>query len=229
MNNIIERLKEKQLLWSAKKEPLLATDLQSTGYVELDRQLGGGFVKSGVIELISPRGIGELRLLMPLWQQAQNEQLLVYINSPGILNAGLLEQAGIDLERILSIHVDEHHQAMWAAEQCLKSGCCSDVLLWHEQAIQIHQLKRLQMAAEEGGCRQLILRTSKQDNIALPVDLSLSLFAHRQGLQVVINKRKRGWPSAPFIVNMAHYWPHLCKPVEQNNIVYFPDLKKIVS
>ena len=60
--------------------------------------------------------------------------------------------------------------------ECLKSGCCQSVLMWHK-VMEIHHIRRLQLAAEKGGALQIILRPRQSNSIALPVSLGLKLAA----------------------------------------------------
>ncbi|NMP15423.1 translesion DNA synthesis-associated protein ImuA [Thalassotalea sp. Y01] len=227
MNELIDLLKHKQLVWHGNDEHHDNQGFSASGYEPLDSKLGGGFPKSGVIELLTQPGIGELRLLMPLMANADAQQLLVFINPPGLINSPSLQYANVDESRLLCLYPEQAHQALWAAEQCLQSGCCSDVLLWFDEPLQVHQVKRLQLAAQTGDCRQFLLRQQKADDIALPVDLSLSLASHQQGLEVTINKRKRGWPSAAFVVHLGRFWPWLVTVPEADNVVMFPDVRVV--
>ncbi|MDN3651185.1 translesion DNA synthesis-associated protein ImuA [Thalassotalea ponticola] len=227
MNELIDFLKRKQLVWHANDVHQPKRDILSTGYALLDEKLNGGFPASGVIELLSAIAIGELRLLMPLIADNQSKQCLMLINPPGLINASAWQYAGIDQHRILCVYPQSTQQALWTAEQSLLSGCCSDVLLWCNKAIQVRHIKRLQLAAQEGGSRQFLIRYQKPDDIGLPVDLSLSLEPHPQGVKVAINKRKKGWPVAPFILPLGRRWPWLVSIPESENITMFPNVRDV--
>lgn len=104
--------------------------------------------------------------------------------------------------------------ALWAAEQCLQSGCCAAVLLW-QIPLKLAQARRLQLAAEHGAASVTLIRRP-MDGLSLPVNLSVKLQAHRQGVQLSVQKRKGGWPAAPFLVDMQNRWPGLCFTTEQH-------------
>jgi cell division inhibitor SulA len=210
MNPILEHLKNKNLLWQGQQR-ILQSDANSTGFSDLDEQLQGGFPDQGVVDIHSPFGIGELRLLCPtlvLRQQRYDESLLIFIAPPLTINSEMLGEFGLNLEHTVVIQTSSVHEVLWSTEQCLKSGCCHTVLVW-QQGLEIAQVKRLQLAAEKGQCVLFMLRQSKADSLPLPVTLALKLTPHARGLNSQITKRKGGWPSGPFIIPMQQYWPEL--------------------
>jgi cell division inhibitor SulA len=218
MNKLLNALQRQQLLWHGSHQPSV-TESISTGYQKLDHYLGGGFPNTGIIELLSHSGIGELKLLLPSLIQLDTQRLLIFISPPAILNAPMLIQQHIDAGSVLIIHPDNQKQALWSAEQCLKSGACHSTLLWTHQALKIHQIKRLQLACRKGNCRQYILRKQRAESLTLPVDLSLSLHSCSTGLKVKINKHKGGWPSQIFELNMQDEWPTLTEQHTVNNVI----------
>lgn len=222
MNNLIETLQNKQLVWQGSAQQT-KRDGQSTGYSDLDKQLNGGLPSSGVIEILSDVAIGELRLLLPSMID-KADRLLVFISPPGSVNAHLFLSQGVDLSKVVVIYPDDQKNALWSAEQCLKSGACDSVVMWAYEALEIHQIKRLQLASEKGASRHFIMRNQRCESLSLPVDLSLSLSPTETGLNVQINKIKYGWPSEPFALNMQNNWPKLTCKERINNIVFFPNV-----
>jgi hypothetical protein len=222
MNTILNYLKSKQLVWHGNRVKS-ALPVASSGFSELDLALGGGFPEQGVVDIHSPVGIGELRLLLPCLQarQQNSQKLLAFIAAPMQLNSEMLAEYGLPLSQILLIQPDTIQQALWSAEQCLKSGCCQAVLLWH-QNLEMHQAKRLQLAAEQGQALQILLRSQADTNLSLPLTLALTLGAHPAGLNVQITKRKGGWPGPPFVLSMQQHWPALTLAPICDNILHFP-------
>lgn len=186
----------------------------STGFTELDQALAGGWPQHTVIDLQSQTGIGELRLLVPLLQhQQQYGKLLVFISPPARLSSQMLAQAGIQLTQVLVLQPKNAKEAFWAAEICLKSGCCSIVLQWQSQ-LSVTQLKRLQLSAEQGQASHILLRPLQQQ-LALPVALSLQLMPSPVGLTIHIVKRRGGRPRAQTELNWQQHYPELCLPAEE--------------
>lgn len=217
MHELINLLQRRNLVWHG-TEQKAAYSGQTTFYPELDDKLEGGFPEHGVVDVVSPPGIGEVRLLMP-YLQKQN-RLLVYINPPGQVCAEQLHHYGIDISQVLVVHPQKAQDALWAAEQCMKSGTCSAVLLWQTE-LEVHQVKRLQIAGETGECLLFLHRHFDTSTISLPVTLGMSLSSNDYGINVHIRKRKGGWPVAHFQVDMRQQWPALTKQLPAN-VVPFP-------
>ncbi|WP_260259342.1 translesion DNA synthesis-associated protein ImuA [Vibrio intestinalis] len=224
MTPSIEHLKQKQWLWqgSTQHEP---QDHYPTGFALLDQKLDGGFPKHGVVELQTESGIGELRLLLPHILNNGGERLSVFIQPPGYLCAEMLVNEGLDPNQVLLIYPDNPQHALWAAEQCLKSGACSNVLLWQAE-LEVHQARRLQVASETGQALHFLFKQPQQHVFSLPVSLSLKLEAHNQGLNVAITKRKGGWPHGNFVIDMSARWPQLAIQKPQSVVVPFPMRKQ---
>lgn len=208
MSGLLEQLSRRQLLWSGSSQQA-AYQAVACGYAALDVQLGGGLPACGLIDIQTAQGIGELRLLLPYLQQRLSDgRLLCLITPPALPCADMLAAVGIELTQLLIINVTAGKDALWAAEQCLQSGCAASVLLW-QQKLTLTQARRLQLAAEQQQATLLLLRRPSA-GLNLPVTLSLELSAHPQGLMVQVHKRKGGWPRAAFFVDMRQRWPLLC-------------------
>lgn len=220
MKNIIDFLQRQQLVWKGGYS-LKKVDAKSTGFKALDDALSGGFMATGVIEILSEVAIGELRLLLPSINKS-NDKLLVFICPPGNVNAQLLSAIGFDINSIIILSPKTQNEALWASELCLQSGCCNAVLFWSYEGLAIHHIKRLQVASEKGKCQQFILRNNQHETLSLPVDLRLSLTPSYSGLTARIDKQKRGWPSQAFNIDMESYWPSLVVKELSSNIIYFP-------
>lgn len=230
MHEFIEQLKQKQWLWQGNKPtPLnMPTSLASTGFSELDQKLDGGLPEQGVIDLQSPAGIGELRLLFPHLRHADDGRLMVFIQPPAPLYAEALVCEEFDSNRILLIQPENKKHAFWAAEQCLKSGACSHVMLWCDN-VEIHQARRFQVSAEVGRCRQFLFRNEQERGFSLPVSLSMQLKPHPQGIEAQITKRKGRWEPKPFSINMAQQWPHLVLQARPHVVIPFPTHKSAIQ
>lgn len=224
MHDIIELLEHKRLIWRG-NEPRKQLNVIPTGYPELDNKLDGGLPKNGVIEIQTDLGIGELRLLKPFMQQHCNDRLIAFIQAPGSLCAEFLVSQGLDLNKVIILSPKTHKDALWAAEQCLKSGACGCVLLW-QQNLEVHQAKRLQVACETGNSVQFIFKSKQPNVLSLPVSLSIALTAHQYGLEAKIIKRKGGWPQGAFHINMSTAWPRLTLKQPNSTILPFPKVKR---
>lgn len=201
----LEQLEQQHLIWRGSQASGPVT-VSASGWPELDRQLGGGLPASGIISIRSALGIGELRLFLPFWSRA--ERLLVFIGAPYPLDAESLQGAGLDLSRVLVLTPKTEKEALWAAEQCLKSGACHSVALWQAR-LSLAQARRLQLAAREGESTQFLFLGPNARAEGLPVDLALSLSPHPSGINIQVPKRKQGWALPRFTLDMAELWPEL--------------------
>ncbi len=208
MSNILDYLKNKQLVWQGNQEDMCLAASPS-GYPELDAHLDGGLPEQGIIDIQSDTGIGELRLFLPylLRREAQQQGLLAIVGAPLRINSETLAEAGFDLAQVLILQPNNAQEALWAVEQCLKSGCCHSVLAWH-RPLQVHQVKRLQLAAKQGGSLCLMFR-QQQQSISLPVTMAVQLAAHSQGISVQVNKRVGSWNNNGINLDMRQHWPAL--------------------
>ena len=229
MNSTIDQLKNKRLLWQASQVSGAHKTL-SSGFDSLDAYLEGGLPEQGVVDISSPIGIGELRLLLPSFvlRQQNSQKLLVFIGAPARLNAPMLVKMGFELSRILIIEPKNAKEALWSTEQCLKSGCCEGVILWH-QGLEVHQAKRLQFAAETGEALSVVMRQQQPTSFSLPVALALELAPCPEGIQVTVTKRKGGSHGQPFTVNMAQAWPSLTRQPKSSNIVPLPRIHSLTG
>jgi len=125
---------------------------RSTGHAALDAQLPtGGWPRGKLTELVPDRaGGGELDLLLPCLAECTREGRSVVFAAPPLVPCPQrLHRAGVDLARVLVVRAPDH--ALWAAEQCLKSGLCGAVVAWPARnQVNERAVRRLQLAAENG-------------------------------------------------------------------------------
>ncbi|WP_434984716.1 translesion DNA synthesis-associated protein ImuA [Pseudomonas protegens] len=124
---------------------------QPTGHAALDAVLPtGGWPEAALTEiLIAAQGLGELQLLWPsLARLSAAGERIVLVAPPFVPYPQAWQNAGVDVRQLSIIQAGER-DALWAAEQCLRSGSCGAVLCWPQQADD-RVLRRLQVAAESG-------------------------------------------------------------------------------
>lgn len=193
-------------------------DYQTTGYPLLDEKLSGGWPKQGIIELQTNNGIGELRLMAPyLTSNANEEQLLLFINPPSVINSQMLSLNGLEPASALVINHSDSDKQLWCAEQSLLSGCVSSVVLWQTQ-LSSCQVKRLKLAAKATGSRLIVIRPPNQ-LATLPVNLSLALMPCDEGLTITIKKQQGHWPQPLFVLDMSERWPDLVTHITRDNVI----------
>lgn len=166
-----------------------------TGHAQLDTLLpGGGWPESSLSEiLLSAPGSGELQLLWPtLARLTRSRERVVLVAPPFIPFAPAWLQAGVDLRWLVLVQASEK-EALWAAEQCLRSGSCAAVLCW-PQRINDRGLRRLQLAAATGESLGFACRSLREADNPSPAALRLALDAWPR--QVRVLKSRGAMPAA---------------------------------
>ena len=147
----IDALLHQRRVWKGQPAPL-PPSAQPTGQAALDAALPtGGWPEAALSELLIPvDGVGELQLLWPaLARLSQAGERIVLVAPPYIPFAPAWQAAGVELRQLQVVEAGSPRDALWAAEQCLRSGSCGAVLCW-PQAADDRALRRLQVAAESG-------------------------------------------------------------------------------
>lgn len=194
MTDPLQRLLQHPSLWRAGRSAVTRTVLP-TGFAALDRQLpGGGWPFPALIEFLMDRcGLGEIGLLVPALRELQRRAgsempgMLAWLNPPYIPYAPGLAQRGLELQRQIVTGPLTTVQTLWAMEQALRSGACAAVLAWADVA-STQSLRRLKLAAFEGGSLGVLFRSSRQRSQASPANLRLSLNVAGEQLQVELVK-----------------------------------------
>jgi len=168
-----------------------------TGHAALDRELPGGGWPSGTLSevLHDGVGIGEVSFLaQAIAKASEGDRMVAWINAPYLPYAPALAQRGISLDRCLVIKPTHKEDAMWAAEQVLRSGACGVALLWFAQD-EYAWLRRLQMAAQAGRSMAVLFRSTAAERLSTPAHLRVALERSDAKLCIRIPKR-RGPPLA---------------------------------
>ncbi len=207
----LEALLKHPALWQGRQQHTDKETL-STGYPQLDAVLpASGWPLGALTEImVSSEGIGEFSLLMPsLHTLTRQQQWIALVAPPYIPYAPALIAAGISLDRILVVdsasanhsgnsnngsanHKARQQDDFWAAEQLLRSGIFSAVILWTTRTSNDRQQRRLQLAAEQGKAWAVCYRPEQVANSASPAGLRMTLRHHQQHLQIDIIKNRGG-------------------------------------
>ncbi|MGE5616131.1 MAG: translesion DNA synthesis-associated protein ImuA [Bacillota bacterium] len=165
----------------------------ATGWPALDRELpGGGWPMGTLSEVLHDGvGIGEVSFLSnALAAAARDERVVAWIDPPHLPYAPALAQAGVPLERCVVARPATPEDALWAAEQALRSGACGAVLCWFAAKNDYAWLRRLQMAAEAGRARAVHFRGTAAESQSTPALLRLVLSCVNGELRFRIPKRR---------------------------------------
>jgi hypothetical protein len=172
-----------------------------TGFAALDAELpGGGWPRGALTELlVDGSGLGEVSLLLPALAALREEggwSLLVA--PPHAPHAPAWAAAGVDLGRLAVVSPAGRQDGLWAMEQALASGAPRLVVGWAGQAerADARALRRLQVAAVQGGSLCFLFRPSREAAEASPAPLRLALAAASRGRLAVSLLKRRGPPLA---------------------------------
>ncbi len=189
----IDTLLAARTIWHAGRSAAIVSDGEPTGHAALDALLPqGGWPRGALTELLLPAdGVGELDLLLPtLARLTDAGERVVLIAPPYLAYAPAWQAAGVDLDA-LDIVEAPARDALWAFEQCLRSGACAAVVGWPQQA-DPQALRRLQVAADSGDCLGFVLRDHKHAQNPSPAALRLQYTADSGRWQV---RKCRGGPA----------------------------------
>ena len=196
----LDKLLQQGALWRGRGGVADARRCLSTGWQELDELMGGGWPRGALTELLLEGEVG-LSVLMPVLARLSREAgWLLWVNPPHVPYAPALCGYGVCLTRNL-IAQTSVAQALWAAEQALRSGGCSAVLAW-TQNVRPVQVRRLQLAAEIGGGLGVLFRPAGDAVQTSAAVLRLSVMPQAGALRLAIRKRPSGWGSGE-----VRIWP----------------------
>jgi hypothetical protein len=170
----LETLLVAQTLWRAGRAATIVAEGENTGHASLDALLPqGGWPRRALTELLLPAdGVGELQLLFPtLARMTQAGGTVVLVAPPYIPYAPAWQAAGVNLAHMEIVEA-QPRDALWAFEQCLRSGACAAVLGWPQHA-DAQSLRRLQVAADSGDCLGFAFRDRR--HLANPSPAALRL------------------------------------------------------
>lgn len=168
-----------QQVWRASEPaPRPAPGLPSQLGAFDDALPSAGWPRGALTEVLLPaEGVGELALVLPaLAELTKAGQWVAVVAPPFVPYVAGWRGFGVDMARVVIVRASER-EALWAAEQCLRSGSCSAVLCWSRTGDD-RALRRLQVAADTGRAVGFLFRDRKfADNpspAALRVELSAS-------------------------------------------------------
>ena len=190
-------------LWRASQLAHANTRCVDTGHPALSKQLpGGGWPTGTLIDLLPQQsGIGEIRLLRPALA-AVAARRIVLLQPPHPPQALALAALGLPPSQLLWLRADRGADALWAAEQVLRSGSCGALLFWANHA-RGDSLRRLHLAAQCGETLFFMMRPLASAQDSSPAPLRLSLRPAAGGLDIGFIKRRGPQRDAPLFLPLT--------------------------
>jgi cell division inhibitor SulA/protein ImuA len=167
-----------------------------TGYLLLDHELpGGGWPRSALTEILHDGvGLGEVSLLFGVLRTVAGEgRAIAWVNPPYLPYAPALAKAGVALDACLVVRPATPEDALWSAEQALRSGACGAVFSWLPQRTDYAWLRRLQMAAESSRALAVLFRPTSVASQPTPAHLR-AIVSQEEGRLLVSLPKRRGPP-----------------------------------
>lgn len=209
-------------LWRASQLARSHARCIDTGFPSLTHQLpGGGWPVGTMVDLLVQQpGAGEMRLLAPALAKVAKRQV-VLLQPPHVPQAISLAALGIPPESALWLRAEKTADALWAAEQVLKSGSCGALLFWpgvssnsaRMQHVRSDSLRRLHLAAQAGETLFFLMRPLSAESDASPAPLRLSVRPALGGINVGVVKRQGPQCDKSIFLPMSigpavHHQPH---------------------
>lgn len=173
---------------------------------------GGGWPVGTLVDLLVQQpGIGEMRLIAPALAKVTARKV-VLLQPPHAPQALSLAALGLPLESILWIRSERTADALWAAEQVLRSGSCGALLFWpgltsssnaRQQPVRAESLRRLHLAAQQGETLFFNFRHLAAEQDASPAPLRLSVRPAPGGINVGVVKRAGPQREEPIFLPMS--------------------------
>jgi len=173
-----------------------------TGFDALDRELPGGGWPGGALTefLVHRAGIGELQLVLPaLAALSWAGKRIVWLAPPHLPYAPALAAGGIDLAQLVLVRPPGRRDALWAAEQVLRSASCHALVAWLPRA-RYEELRRLAVAAETSRAWVALFRPPEAAHDASPAALRMLLEPSANALSLRILKRRGASAAAPLVL-----------------------------
>lgn len=198
----LDVLKQSGALWQGRRHCRAGRGGLSTGWPVLDELTGGGWAQAALNEVLSDACQG-VSLVLPMLAAADDSRRWqVWVMPPYVPYAPALAARGVRAEQLLLVRDVSESQCLWAAEQALKSGACHAVLLWPGQ-VRTSQLRRLQLAAEQGGCPCVLFRPARTALESSPAALRLRVRPALPGLEVEVLKRRGAWAGERCLIGLV--------------------------
>ncbi len=192
-------------LWLASQLARSHTRCVDTGHAALSAQLPGGGWPTGTLVdlLIQQPGIGELRLLRPALAEVAKRRI-VLLQPPHPPQALALAALGVPPSQVIWLRAKQTADALWAAEQVLRSGSCGALLFWQSHA-RADSLRRLHLAAQAGETLFFLMRPLAAQQDASPAPLRLALRPQAGGIEIDFIKRRGPQRDAPLFLPLTSY------------------------
>lgn len=189
-------------LWRASQLSHSQRRCADTGFAPLSAELpGGGWPLGNLIELmIQQPGIGELQLLRPALNRL-GDRSVMFVQPPHMPQIAAWDSWDCAPSRLLWVHAKRAGDALWTADQVLRSGTFGALLLWQDH-VRNQTLRRLHLAAQESDTLFIVVRPLAAAQQSSPAPLRLALEPTPRGLNISILKRHGATHAGPLALHL---------------------------
>jgi protein ImuA len=138
----------------------------------------------------------------------------VLLQPPHPPQALALAALGVPPSQLIWLRATRTADALWAAEQVLRSGSCGALLFWQNH-VRGENLRRLHLAAQAGETLFFMLRPLAAAQEASPAPLRLSLRPQAGGIGIGFVKRRGPQRDAALFLPLTSYLPNRHAPVDR--------------
>ena len=201
-------------LW--KGNATLALPVTATGIDALNASLtGGGWPAHMLIEWLTdqPESL-PIECVLRTWRQHQDNRRLVLVNPPHRPCAEALMQQGLHPEQIDCIRSSAADSA-WCLEQLAQSACIASVIAWSEAINQTTQLRRLQLACQQGQTQLFLIRDNAARRQASPAPIRAQLTKTTDHSTIEVFKQPGASGKAPVSIPQVLDWVRHISPAQR--------------
>lgn len=216
----IQELLAKGLVWQGQQhESDNGQRHFSTGYPQLDKTLGGGWLAGSVNELqLSRHYVGELALLLPVLRTSTGT---VWLNPPQEPYAPGWQQQQLPIAQQHVLRTETERDALWALQQTLQAGCMPVVLAWFAN-VSATAVRLMQQCAQQHQVTVFVFTSEQSQTEARAYTNRLLLERNTNGFFVHVLKRRYGWPLPPFPCAVDAHLPRRRRAKAATQVVHGP-------
>lgn len=203
-------------LW--KGNATLTLPVTETGLALLNTVLtGGGWPAHMLIEWLTdqPESL-PIQCALSTWRYHQDDRWLVLVNPPHRPCAEALLQQGLNIQRVDCIQAADAESA-WCLEQLAQSACIASIVAWRTTSYHNTQLRRLQLACQQGQTQLFLVRDSATRTQASPAPVRVQLHQDQDRFAVEVFKQPGASARPPVWISHALEWIHATPPAQRKS------------
>lgn len=190
-------------VWRASQLARSTARCIDTGHLTLSAQLPDHGWPTGTLTelLVQQAGVGELRLLAPALAKVQSRKIVLLQppHAPQVLG---LASMHLTPSQLVWARSGRATDALWAAEQVLRSGTCGALLFWAPH-VRGESLRRLHLAAQAGETLFFMMRPLSAAQDSSPAPLRISVRPAAGGVELGFVKRRGPQKDEPLFLPLT--------------------------